>query len=400
MAVADSASLALPHTSTSPLRVAHLVPSYLPRLGGMELAVARLAGEMRRQGHAVEVITQSEDRRLPALEVIDGVLVRRFPVARGGGDFTPAPGMWAHLLRHGRGYQIIHAHNYHALPALGALLAGAPLVFSPLFHGGGHSPLRRLLHVPYRSCGRILFRRARAVVCLGEAEAAQVLAHFPGTTTIRVIPYGIDAHTIRAACPFPAVLPVVLTTGRLVPHKGIARLVEAMAHLRGRYALRIVGDGPQRAALEAQCARKGINDPRTLVGRVDEAALHRWLRTAAVSVYLSRHESYGLSLLESIAAGRPVVAADIPAFREHLRFAAVGQLRLVPPDLAPAALARAIDEAARGAPLLAGQIATARPALATRDSPVDPDSCGSASALPTWEETVERTLALYASVLR
>ena len=393
MAVADPASLA-------PLRIAHLVPSYLPKLGGMEVAVARLAGEMGRRGHAVEVLTQSEDPRLPHLETIDGVLVRRFPVARHGGDFALAPGLWSHLRRHGRGYQIIHAHNYHALPALGALLAGAPLVFSPLFHGGGHTPLRRLLHIPYRACGRTLFRRAHAVACLCEAEAAMVRAHFPDTATIRVIPYGIDAHRIRAACPFPRALPVVLTTGRLVPHKGIALLVKAMAYLRGRYALRIVGDGPQRAALHAQCARNGIDDPCTLVGRVDEAVLHRWLRTAAVSVYLSRHESYGLSLLESLAAGRPVVAADIPAFREHLRFATVGQLRLVPPDLAPAALARAIDETARSAPIEAESGTPAPHLPAMRSSCADPALRGSAATLPTWEEAVERTLALYAGVLR
>lgn len=393
MAAADPAS-------ASPLCIAHLVPSYLPRLGGMEVSVARMAGEMRRQGHAVEVLTQSEDPRLPHLETIDGVIVRRFPVARHGGDFALAPGLWSHLRRHGRDHQIIHAHNYHALPALGALLAGAPLVFSPLFHGGGHTPLRRLLHIPYRTCGRTLFRRARAVACLCEAEAAMVRAHFPDTATIRVIPYGIDAHTIRAACPFPGALPVVLTTGRLVPHKGIALLVEAMAHLRGRYALRIVGDGPQRAALHAHCARNGIDDPCTLVGRVDEAVLHRWLRTAAVSVYLSRHESYGLSLLESLAAGRPVVAADIPAFREHLRFATTGQLRLVPPELAPEALAMAIDEAARSAPIEA-ELGTPAPHLpATPDRCGNPDPCGPAPALPTWDETVEQTLALYASVLR
>ena len=393
MAAADPAS-------ASPLRIAHLVPSYLPRLGGMEMAVARLAGEMRRRGHAVEVLTQSEDPRLPHLETVDGVLVRRFPVAHRGGDFGLAPGLWSHLRRHGRSYQIIHAHNYHALPALGALLAGAPLVFSPLFHGGGHTPFRKLLHVPYGACGRILFHRAHAVVCLCEAEAAMVRAHFPNIATIRVIPYGIDAHTIRAACPFPRALPVVLTTGRLVPHKGIALLVEAMAHLQGRYALRIVGDGPQRAALRAHCARNGIVDPSTLVGRVDEAVLHRWLRTAAVAVYLSRHESYGLSLLESLAAGRPVVAADIPAFREHLRFATTGQLRLVPLNLAPEALAMAIDEAARSAPIEAEPGTPAPHLPAMRDRCGNPDPRGSTPALPTWDETVEQTLALYASVLR
>ena len=393
MAVADPASLA-------PLRIAHLVPSYLPKLGGMEVAVARLAGEMRRQGHAVEVLTQSEDPRLPHLETLDGVLVRRFPVAWRGGDFALAPGLWSHLRRHGSRYQIIHAHNYHAHPALGALVATAPLVFSPYFHGGGHTPLRRLLHVPYRTCGRTLFRRARAVICLCEAEAALVRTHFPGTTAIRMIPYGIDAHTIRAACPFPRALPVVLTTGRLVPHKGIALLVEAMAHLRGRYALRIVGDGPQRAALHAHCARSGLADPEILVGRVDEAVLHRWLRTAAVAVYLSRHESYGLSLLESLAAGRPVVATDIPAFREHLRFATTGQLRLVPPELAPEALAMAIDEAARSAPIGAESNTPAPHLLAMRDRCGNPDTCGSTPALPTWDATVEQTLALYASVLR
>src|SRR5439155_17037121 len=110
-------------TTTAPGRIGYIAPGYIPSTGGVQTHVAQLARRAAAYGYHVEVLTQESDRRLPAVEAIDGVTVRRFPVWVPGQTYTMAPGLWAYLARHHTRYDVVHAHSYHALPALEAALA-------------------------------------------------------------------------------------------------------------------------------------------------------------------------------------------------------------------------------------------------------------------------------------
>ena len=365
--------------TTAFARIAYIAPRYIPYTGGVQTHVAQLARRAAAHGCHVEVLTQECDRSLPAVEVVDGVMVRRFPVWVPGQTYTMAPGLWAYLARHPTRYDVVHAHSYHAWPALGAALAGCrPLVFTPHYHGTGHSRLRRWLHVPYRALGAAIFRRSNRVICVSDAEAALVRRHFPHVVgRVSVIPNGVDVGALREAAPYPKERTVILSVGRLEEYKNVHVTIQALAHLDATFVLRVIGDGPARPALEALVTRLGLQERVECLGQVDEIRLYRWFRTAAVHVSMSSHEAFGITLLEALAAGSGVVAADIPAYREIARSTGSPAIALVPLDTSPVALARVIrDAVARGAQI------TVMPQLLS------------------WDEVAAQTISIYRAVVR
>jgi len=138
----------------------------------------------------------------------------------------------------------------------------------------------------------------------------------------------------------------LLTTGRLVPSKGFGDLIEAAAGLAGRFAftLAIAGDGPQRAALERQAAVLGIADRVEFLGWVTD--LRGEMRRADVFVFPSHYEGFPNSVLEAMAAARPVVSSFWGTDARSLH--AAGVMRGYPPgDVAAlvAALAAVMESA-------------------------------------------------------
>jgi glycosyltransferase involved in cell wall biosynthesis len=159
---------------------------------------------------------------------------------------------------------------------------------------------------------------------------------------IVVIP-NAAAVAARAAQPVPraelarnATAPIVLTIARLDAQKGISHLLDAAAAVPD-VSFAIAGDGPDRAALEAQTAKLGLADRVRFLGhRRDVPAL---LAAADLFVLPSLYEGLPLSVLEAMAAGVPVVATAIGGTDEVVRDGETGTL--VPPA-DPLALAAAI----------------------------------------------------------
>ncbi|MEU7880387.1 glycosyltransferase [Microbispora bryophytorum] len=159
-------------------------------------------------------------------------------------------------------------------------------------------------------------------------------------------------------------LPVVLCVARLVPEKGLAFLIEAAAILarRGRpCTVVLAGDGPARDALAARARALGV-DVRLLGARTQVGPL---LAAADVVVLASLAEGMSNSIMEAMAAGRPVVATDVGGGAELLE----GRGILVPPE-DPAALSdgilRVLDD-----PDLAAGLGTAARAWARKNLDLD-----------------------------
>ena len=98
----------------------------------------------------------------------------------------------------------------------------------------------------------------------------------------------------------------VLYAGRLVPHKGVGDLVEAMANLDAE--LLVVGDGSSRAELEKLARELGIK--ATFTGFIDHGQVPSHYAAADIVCYPSLYEPLGNVVLESMAAGKPIVATD------------------------------------------------------------------------------------------
>jgi glycosyltransferase involved in cell wall biosynthesis len=353
------------------MRIALVSAHYAPFAGGVESHVEEIAKRLAGCGETIEVLTHHDDPGLPDAEMRDGVLVRRHKVPVASQHFGLSPAVWATLRRQRHRYDVVHVHGYHSAAPLVAALAGAsPLVFTPHYHGTGHSPFRKALHVPYRAVGAGVVARSRRIICVSQAEADLFLTHFPhAQQRVTIIPNGADLDRISAARPFPDAGALVITGGRLQSYKHVDRIVEAIALTPADLRLVITGDGPEREGLEALAKERGITGKVSFLGRVDTDTLYRWYATAQVFCSMSSNEAMPVTILELLAAGARVVASDIPAHRDIVKRTG-GAIVLVPLTASPAALAAALQVACRK-PAAPGQ------------------------RIPTWDQVTMKTLEVY-----
>ena len=355
------------------MRIGVVTSAYHPDVGGVETHCRRLCAALVAAGDQVEVLTQ---HATAAEETLDGVLVRRFPLTVSASNYRFSLALWHWLRAHAGRYDLLHAHSYHALAALPAALTNdTPLVFTPHYHGTGHSLLRSALHPIYRPVGRRIVARSSRLICVTRAERELVVRHFPeAAERTTVIPNGTDP--IRVVEPAFEPGRSILCVGRLERYKRVDRVIRAMVHLPADHRLDVVGAGPAREELELLAGRLGLAGRRVVFhGRLDEEAFARRMAVAAAAVSASGHEAFGMAVADALTAGIPAVASFIPAHRELAVMAGDGvPLWLVNPD----------DEVALADAL--------RVAAATRRV-----THGS-NALPTWSDVVLSTREVYASV--
>ncbi len=221
------------------------------------------------------------------------------------------------------GPDVVHVQEPFApLLALGTTLARvAPAVGT--FHRCGTDRL-------YRAAAPLLGRTARRLdVLVAVSEAAR--ATLAGVIGARgaaavIVPNGVDLPAGDACGRREAAgVPDVVFVGRHEERKGLRDLLEAFTSSAVAARLVVIGDGPARAGLEARFAR----DERVVfAGAVDDAAKADALAGATLLIAPARGgESFGVVLLEAMAAGAAVLATDLPGYRE----AAGDAARYVPP---------------------------------------------------------------------
>src|SRR4051794_25734766 len=163
---------------------------------------------------------------------------------------------------------------------------------------------------------------------------------------VQLIPNGVDLARFRPAPPPPAEILTILAVGRLVPKKGFPVLIRAAARLLAPFRLRIVGEGPERANIEAAIAEHGLGDRVELVGPRTHDDLPAEYAAAHIVVVPSVTDATGDRdglpnvVLEAMSSGRPVVASDVGAVASAVVDGRTGVL--VPPGDAEA-LAGALE---------------------------------------------------------
>ena len=170
--------------------------------------------------------------------------------------------------------------------------------------------------------------------------------YFPGD--YKVIPNGVDVARFADAVPIARWqdgTPNVLFVGRHEPRKGLLDLLKAHRILRrtgGRSRLLIVGSGPQEREARRYVATRGLNGVEFL-GRVSTPRRPSCTRPPMSRLAGDRGESFGIVLLEAMAAGTPIVASDIHGYKAFRR----GREGLLVPPRQPRQLAVAIDQLLR-----------------------------------------------------
>ena len=324
------------------MRISLVSPGFPPQLGGVEVVVGCLADELCGHGHQVAVYSQRPRRSsFPSSREYP---VRRFADWSGSRQFPVAPGLARALWRDRKLFDVVHAHSFHAAPAMmAATVPKVPLVFTPHLLPTGGTRVASAVHTVYDPLATLLFRRADKVTCVSMAESELLLRRYPSVEPrLSVIPLGADIEAILAAEPFDADRQIVLVAGRLEGYKRVDMAIRAFAAMRHKDAqLVICGTGHHWSTLERLVRELGIASRVSFRGQVSQAELRRWQRTATVTLSLSSMECFGLVLLEAAVAGSRVVASDIPVHAELAnRLGSVdARMALVAPDVAAAAAA-------------------------------------------------------------
>jgi glycogen(starch) synthase len=145
------------------------------------------------------------------------------------------------------------------------------------------------------------------------------LVQLPHVVTV---PHGIDQSMVPVTPSLPANPPVIAFLGRLVTTKGVRVLLDAACLLRSEkrnFDLLIVGDGPERSALEELARDPQLHGIARFTGRLSPDELASWLGAVSMVVIPSLGgEVFGLAVAESMMRGLPVVASDLGAFVEVL----------------------------------------------------------------------------------
>jgi glycosyltransferase involved in cell wall biosynthesis len=164
-----------------------------------------------------------------------------------------------------------------------------------------------------------LAERARAAACVIACNPDVAGDLKRAGAPVQLIPHGVDLARFRSAPPPPAEILTILAVGRLVPKKGFPVLIRAAARMLAPFRLRIVGEGPERGAIEALIAEHDLGDRVELVGPRTHDDLPAEFAAAHIvvvpSVMDAKGDRDGLPnvVLEAMSSGRPVVASDVGA---------------------------------------------------------------------------------------
>ncbi len=351
-------------------RVVVLTPYFRPIVGGVESNAERLARYLQHHGFAVRVLTKRVNKDLPDLEEMDGVQIERIGphgdrAAAGKWLLLPQIAEW--LGRERSNYDVVCCIDYRGtgVAAVGArLLTRRPAVFQAQTTGvlsGANmdGALERWKIDPHGTLGRMakavprsIYGRADAFACISREIEREALACGIAPERVHYLPNAIDMTRFRPATgeekrelrrqlDLPADAIVCLFVGRLSREKGLMDLMEAWRSVTN--ALLLIG-GPDMdghpwnvgPAARELAARHQLESVRFLGSVSDVASL---LRVADVAIQPSHFEALGLSAIEALASGVPVVASAVGGL---LDFMVDGENGKLCPPKNPAALAAAI----------------------------------------------------------
>ncbi len=341
------------------VKVALLSDCYLPRLGGIEVQVHDLAGQLTAAGHDVEVFTATPGpagERGGVVHLLDGVQVHRMALPLPGGvPVNPfAPPEVRRRLHAGR-FDVAHVHMGVVSPFatdMARTSLGLALPTAVTWHCvlDGSRPIFRAVGSARR------WAESGAALSAVSSMAAERVASISGGAEVAVLGNGIDplawtppADRVRRA---DGVLRVSSAL-RLARRKRPGAILDVLAAARARVPAQVVmaaevfGDGPQRPILQHTLDRSGLASWVTLRGRVSREDLRAAHHDADVYLTTARLEAFGIAALEARTAGLPVVARRGTGVEDFVTDGVDGLLADDDAGLAAALAALATDGALR-----------------------------------------------------
>jgi phosphatidylinositol alpha-mannosyltransferase len=332
------------------VKIAMLSPYSLSRPGGVQGQVLGLARALRHLGHEVTVIGPKDPDERELADKGDGGLsgetfvMGNTTALRSNGSvapvtISPISAMRAERFVRKGGFDVLHLHEPLAPVAAYGFVVSAPVPMVGTYHRSGVSKWVPVLKPLVKLVGSCL--QVRVAV----SEAARETAERSSKGEYELLFNGVDMDRFALTDPVPSNRPTVLFLGRHEARKGLGVLLDAFALLERPAVLWVAGDGPQG---EVQRRRNPESDRVKWLGVLSDREVDARLVGADVLCAPSlRGESFGMVVLEGMAARCAVVASDLPGYRS----AASGHAALVPPGDTTAlsrALGVALADAAEG----------------------------------------------------
>ncbi len=298
-----------------------------PQAGGAELFCSALASQFGADGAEVTLFT-SRPRGARPQAVPDGL-----NAVRSGGRWSVYPrAAWFMARNGGRFDAIIDSSN------------GIPF-FSPLFARRRTAVVGVIYHVhqeqfslhfrwPLSAIGRALERHGtrlvygqRPMAVISPSTRAEVRCRLGYQGPLFVVPVAADTGQPESRRRLPS--PRVVCLGRLVPHKRVELLLEAVPQLLPRWpdlAVDVIGDGPSLPVLRARAEHLGVGKVVRFRGFLPASARDRLLSQAWALAQPALNEGFGLSVLEASAHGVPAIACSVPGLVDAIRVGETGWL--------------------------------------------------------------------------
>ncbi len=289
------------------LRIGLVCPYSLTIPGGVQAQVLELARVLRRMGHEARVLGPCDG---PPPTVYVTPLGNSIPTAANGSvaPLAPDPACTLRTIRALRDeeFDVLHLHEpfVPGPTQTTVILDVAPMVAT--FHAAGESASYKYLQGPIRH-----FAPNIDVMCAVSKDAPELVNRYvPGE--YELLFNGVDLDRYRTTPRSSPDGPTIFFCGRHEPRKGLDVLLEAMAVCRPTSRCWVASDGPDTDRLRSLHA----GDPRIQwLGRLTDDDKIARLRGATMFCAPSlRGESFGVVLLEAMAAGTPIVASDLPGY--------------------------------------------------------------------------------------
>jgi len=325
-----------------PMRVLHVIPAVAPRYGGPSRTVIELGRALAARGLDVTLASTDADGagRLPV--PLGGVtrhagLPAVFFARRRSEAFKYSPDLARWLRSEVSQFDVVHIHAVFSHASIAAARscwrADVPYVLRPLGTltpwALAQKPIRK--RVMTRLVGERMVGRAAALHYTTRAEE-ELTESIIGPTRGVVVPLGVDEAWLGVDVPAAASRePVILAIGRLHPAKNLESAIAAFHGLKTssafadwRYVIAGDGDETYQRALASAAASGAGRGHIDFVGWLDDGGKREWLRRAAVLVQPSHQESFGVSVLEALATGTPVVVSTGVSLARDIRSGGAG----------------------------------------------------------------------------
>jgi len=295
------------------MRALFIAPSYYPHIGGVEYVVKSISERLVNMGHEVTVLAGELDLDRPREEELNGVRVIRWPTWSPGGAYhfpRRRSELEKFLVEAASKVDVVHVHSVHALFTVysGLIirekLRDVKLVIAPHYHGGGHTFLRKMLWIPWKSRVSKLLSRADTIHAVSKREASLLSHHYSCVMNkMVVIPNGVDEDVFSYKW-LGLDSDYIVYAGRIEKYKRLELAVDVAKMLRLR--LLVIGQGPYRNGL-VRYVNKNYKGMAEFLDHKPREEYLELVSRARYAVNPSKREAYSIFTAEALAMSTPAI---------------------------------------------------------------------------------------------